>query len=116
MLNQPPPPRVGINHPGVIDLVTHDRKADAYRLVVIQRGPWDGSHEQLLKLQAKLNSYMTFALDGEMYRRYPESEGKQVIIRLDLDHPPDEKTRATLEKLRAAIEAEDVGFELHVEG
>src|SRR4051812_47950882 len=114
MLNRPAHEHVGINHPTTIDLVTHAPGEEVWRLVVIEQGAWDGSRAQLLKLQQKLNTYVAFAVDGGMEEKYPESVGRRRVIRLDLYHAPDEKTRSTLEKLGAAIEQEGLGFEVHV--
>jgi len=116
MLNRPAAEHVGINHPNTVDLVMHAPGEDVWRLVLIEAGTWDGSQAQLLKLQQKLNTYVAFAVDGGLEERYPESAGKRVIIRLDLYAPPDARTTGVLDKLGKAIEAEGLGFEVHVQG
>jgi hypothetical protein len=105
--------RAGIAHPEVIDLVTQE-PGDEWALIVVEEGDWDGSDEQLQALQEKLNNYLKFALDGEMARMYPESQGKKTRIQLDLYSEPDAKTLRFIKRAQEAISREGLRLTLNI--
>jgi hypothetical protein len=72
-----------------IDLITQ-RPDGTVVLIMVEDRPWDGGGEQLARLQAKLNSYLEFALDGALTNRYPELKGKPLIIQLDCPEEPNQ--------------------------
>jgi hypothetical protein len=77
-----------------IDLITQDPKRDSIILVAVEEGPWPSSsiEEQLIRVQNKLLDYVDIAVGGQLARRYPDSIGRQVIIRLDSYDTPREAT------------------------
>lgn len=96
----------GVEHAGVIDLLTHDAKTGHVTLVMVERRPWDGSEDHLFQLQEKLNAYVSFALDGELAESYPALAGLPLRIVLECATYPDEPTIDLLEKVR-----EQLGFQ-----
>jgi hypothetical protein len=73
-----------------IDLVMRD-KTGAYRLVLVEEGPWDQPSEEdvLRRLQTRINDTIDVVLDGLILDRFPEMRGNQVPIALDaFNHPP----------------------------
>jgi hypothetical protein len=101
----PAAPR-GVQHAGVIDLLTHDARNGWVTLVMIEPRPWDGSEERLFQLQEKLNAYVSFALDGELAESYPAIADLPLRIILECATYPDEATIDLLEKVR-----EQLGFQ-----
>lgn len=95
--------RSGVDHPEVIDVVTHDPTKTHWKLIVVEAGSWDGSPERLLLLQEKLNSYLRFITSGQMARLYPESAGKSVAIQIDLYEKPDEATTTFVDEVRSVL-------------
>ena len=93
----------------VIDLVT-ESKDGAVNLIVTEDRPWDGSGQRLLELQAKLNTYLAFALEGAMEEQFPSTRGKPIRIQLDYVFAPDQSAQEFL--ARAANTCEDHGIEL----
>ena len=77
---------------GVIDVIAHDPKTGEVVLVMNEPGEWSGSDEQLLALQERFNTYVSFLLDGEMAEAHPELAAKPARIELRCVHMPD--TRA----------------------
>lgn len=72
--------RSGVAHPDTIDLIT--RKGDEFFLCVAEdRALGDAD---AIPLQEKLNTYLSFALDGGLVERYPEARGRAVTIRVEL--------------------------------
>jgi hypothetical protein len=96
----------GVEHAGVIDLLTHDAKQGHVTLVMVEPRPWDGSEARLFQLQEKLNAYVSFALDGEFAEAYPALAGLPLRIVLECGTYPDEATIDLLEKVR-----EQLGFQ-----
>ena len=97
-----------------IDLITKTKNG-VFVLVLIQRRKWTGSDAQLGALQQRLNEYAAFALDGELAKRYPEAKGKRVKIRLDIEHAPDRMTKAFLRRVKAALLAHRIPFEVSLD-
>ena len=75
-----------------VDLIYHDPKRDAFILIVVEKGPWtDGdSIGHMRKLQERLNDHVDIALFGALAQKYPDSQGKPVVIRLDGYDTPEE--------------------------
>jgi len=101
----------GIDHPEVVDLVAEGADG-SYRLIVVETGRWDGSAEQLLKFQSKLNHYLTYVFDGQMHREHPESEGRPVVLELDYFEPLDAVTEEFIRKARDIMSGKAVAFEV----
>lgn len=106
--------RVGLAHPDVVDLVTHDHDKENWKLIVVETEAWDGSVDRLLQLQGKLNNYLAFALDGQMHRLYPESIEKHVAIQLDCYEEPDQRTVEFLETAKQRVAEEGIGLYVNV--
>ena len=106
----------GLATPKVVDAVTFEEKTSTYRLVLLVDVPWDQSTRQLLALQDKLNNYIGFALDGPMAERYPGSDGKDVIVRLQCPTAPTGRTAKTLQQMEGGLKELGLGFELVVGG
>lgn len=102
MSGKDPDTKSGTGQPNVIDLVTHDPKSDAYALIMVQTSKWDDSQQQLDQLQAKINNYLHFALDGDLVRKYPQAAGRPVRIQLDCTTPPSVKTEEFLAPIEKA--------------
>lgn len=86
-----PGERRGIEHAGVIDLITHDPASGQVELVMFEPRAWGGGEEQLFQLQEKMNAYLSFALDGELAEAHPELVNKplRVVLRcVELPPPP----------------------------
>lgn len=96
----------GVEHAGVIDLLTHDAKNGRVTLFMVEPRPWDGSELRLFQLQEKLNAYVSFALDGELADSYPALAGLPLTIVLESAAYPDDATIDLLEKVR-----EQLGFQ-----
>jgi len=97
-----PPPASGIENPSVLDLVTHDPKTDEYALIMVETREWDDSDQQLEQLQAKINNYLHFALDGALAKTYPQATGKPVRIQVDCPRQPKGKTADFLARAEEA--------------
>jgi hypothetical protein len=104
--------KAGVENPNCIDLVT-ERSDGSFVLVMVETRPWDGSKQRIRELQAKIQSYVSFALDGAMAREYPDSVGRPVIVRLDTVSIPDAVTENFLGEIRRRLQR--YGISLAVE-
>jgi hypothetical protein len=104
----------GIEETGVLDAIAHDPKTDEVVLLMQENRPWSGSDEQLFQLQEKLNTYLSFALDGEMNEAFPQFAGKKVRIQLDSPKMPDERSLDFLQDVYEQMKFQAIRFELRV--
>ncbi|MBV9934645.1 MAG: hypothetical protein JO367_10130 [Actinobacteria bacterium] len=88
-----------------VDVVSLSQDGTLVRLYIAQAGEWTGSDEQLVSLQEKVNSYLTFILDGQMGREYPQAAGRswEIVIHCQTG-PPDARTREFLELARRGVQ------------
>ena len=104
----------GVENPAVLDALGVDPSTDEVVLVMFEPRPWTGGEKQLFQLQEKLNSYMSFALDGEMAEQLPQVAGKKVRITLACAEEPPAPVTDLLLKVREQISLQ--GLNLTVEG
>lgn len=100
---------MSVEDPNVIDFVAHDPSGEVV-LVMVEGREWDGSDERLFELQEKINSYASFASDGQLIKQYPELAGKPVRLELRCVSPPDPKTAGFLEMVRGKLTEEGLAF------
>jgi hypothetical protein len=101
---------MSVDQPDVVDFVTVDDVTGAVVLSISDHLPWHGIDEHLLKLQAKLNHYLAYCLDGQLHRDHPELAECRVEIRHVHKFSPDEAGKGFLAKGTAALEAEGIIF------
>lgn len=104
----------GVANPAVLDALGQDSATGEVVLVMFEPRPWNGGDKQLFQLQEKLNSYLSFALDGEMTEQLPQLAGRPVRISLACAEPPPEPVVSLLAKVREQIAFQGIG--LTVEG
>jgi hypothetical protein len=112
--HEKPAAQNGVANPAVLDALGQDPATGEVVLVMFEPRPWDGGDTQLFQLQEKLNSYLSFALDGEMTEQLPQLAGRPVRISLACAEPPPEPVVSLLAKVREQIAFQGIG--LTVEG
>src|SRR4051794_2590544 len=85
--------------PSKVDLVVE--AADGHiELVIVQPGLWTGSDEQLQSFQDKIQTYVSFAVDGQLTNRYPSARSRAWLITIrSLAGPPDARTSCVIDTL-----------------
>lgn len=106
----------GVAHAHVIDLVADDARTGEAVLIMLEERPWDGTEQRLFQLQEKLNTYVSFALDGEMAEAYPALAAKPLRIQLDCVGMPGGDVVGFLEMVREQIGFQGINFEVRVMG
>lgn len=84
------PERAGLENPSTIDLVSSD--GEHLDLIIMQTVEWDGSDRVLGLLQAKIESYVSFALEGGREEAFPEQAALPWRIVVACQSPPDDRT------------------------
>jgi hypothetical protein len=98
----------------VIDVIALDPKTDEVALVMQETRPWDGTDLRIYQLQEKVNTYLSFALDGEMAESYPAFTGKALRLQLDCVTAPDARTLHFLSVVREQIGFQHIKLEVNV--
>lgn len=107
----------GVEHAHVIDLIADDSKTGEVVLIMLEQRPWeDGSEERLFQLQEKLNTYLSFALDGEMAESYPQFNGRKLRVQLDCVGMPGSDVVQFLSMVREQIGFQGINLEVRVMG
>ncbi len=73
----------GIEHVDTIDLIAADAAHQMVRLIIIGPDEWDGFDGELEKLQEKINTYLSYAVDGELHTSFPHLAQHRVCIQID---------------------------------
>jgi hypothetical protein len=102
----------GLEHPGILDALAYDTRADKVVLAMYEVRPWTGKEFQLFQLQEKLNSYVSFILDGELQENFPDFATKSVEIQLRTLHDPDAKALEFISRVREQLALQQVTFEI----
>ncbi len=98
--------KYGVKYPNQIDLISHDEGVCNLHIVQAE----ELTDERLLKLQDKLNHYLTYALDRQLEAEFPDLPKLRILIQLWLEHEPDNDTLKFLD--RAAYSCSIEGVEL----
>lgn|ERR1043166_6947019 len=99
---------------GTIDVVAHDAKTNEVVLVMTEPNEWDGSDEQLLRLQERFNAYASFLLDGEMAEAHPDLAGKPARIELRCTNMPDTRALELLGLIHDQLAFQEIKLEVVV--
>ena len=113
-LNSQPP--FGVENPRGLDALAFDGETGEAVLIMVEPRPWDGTEQRLFQLQEKVNSYLSFALDGEMTEAFPHLAGKPVRLQLDCAVPPDSMTEHFITAVREHIALQDMKFAVRIVG
>jgi hypothetical protein len=102
----------GLENPGVLDAFAHDTRADKLVLAMYEVRPWSGENWQLLQLEAKLNAYLSFILDGELKDTFPDLATKPVEIQLRSVHEPNARALDFIGRVREQLALQQITFEI----
>lgn len=102
----------GIDDTETIDLVA--QAADGtYLLVMIEERRWGADKNQAADLKAKINTYLGYMLDGNLFRDFPETLGKPVCIRLDCTERPTGQFAHITSHAAEQLAFYHIGFEIN---
>ena len=103
----------GVQDPITVDLVAVTAEGQVV-LIMVEDRQWDGSNERVLELQTKISNYVSFALDGQMIRLYPEAEGRSLAIQLDCTSEPDDSIHRFLQQIEPRLAAHGIELKINL--
>ncbi len=109
-------PAFGVENPASLDAMAFDKEAGEIVLIMVEPRPWDGSEERLFQLQEKLNAYLSFALDGELFDAFPQLTGKPIRVQLDCAETPDPVIEHFISNIREHLAVQEMKFAVRVVG
>ena len=65
-----------------IDIINTDNSANEVVLTITDHFDWVDVENHLLKLQEKINTYLSFIESGEIYEAYTNAKGKEIVIQV----------------------------------
>ena len=77
---------------------------------MVEEREWDGSQEMLQQLEAKVQNYFSFIVDGQLASAYPAYVGKPIELSLHTSHSPDPETAKFIEAVRLTLAEHKIGF------
>jgi len=102
----------GIADTNTIDLVAQEANGTVL-LVMVEERHWGSDPEQASQLQAKINLYFGFVVDGNLARQYPETVGGRVRIRLDCVERPTRHFAHILTHAASQLAARAIDFQVN---
>jgi len=91
---------MGLAEHDQIDLVALSPDGGTVILSLVADEPWGAGGERLPDLQAKLNTYLAYALDGQLHEDYPQVVGRTIRFRLHYQHPPTSREQEFIDLVR----------------
>ena len=102
--------KAGVHKPTVIDLVSHKPQTDIVSIDMVEERDWDGAEPRLLELEAKMQTYFSFLVDGQCAQMYPAYVGQPVDMRLLCSTLPDSETHRFIEQVTLTHAEYNMGF------
>jgi len=99
---------MSIDQAGVIDAIGIDDSTGQTVLTISDHLEWDKDH--LFLLQEKLNTYLSFVESGEIFQAYPNSKGREVLIKVICKYPPDQSVESYLKQIEKIVESAGIKF------
>ena len=88
----------------VVDFVARGDAPDEWRMVLVEEGPWvDAIDNQVRRVQARLYGCIDAALEGQLAEKFPESNGKKVVIQLDCYNLPKTEVAEFFERFAKGV-------------
>jgi hypothetical protein len=90
-----------------VDFVASEPDASHWRLVLVEEGPWPEAEvaAHLRRVQDRLYNCVDVALDGGLWRLYPDSLGKPVTVRLDCYNVPELAIKSFFQRFSEGLPA-----------
>lgn len=96
----------------VIDAISIDLMGNAV-LTIADDLLWDNGNEHLFILQSKINAYLEFIESGNLYQKYPDAEGRNIVINIASKYEPNENAKEFINRTRQILQS--AGYSFHFE-
>jgi hypothetical protein len=96
----------------VIDAIGIENSSGTVMLTITDHLEWHNEH--LLLLQEKLNTYISFVENEDIYETYPKAKNRKICINLICKFEPTELGRQFLTKAASILHGAGIDFSLNV--
>lgn len=79
---------MSVENLNVIDFIS--KKDNGLILTISDHLKWDDKNEHIFILQEKINAYLMAIESGQIYEKYPFSQGEKITISVALKYKPNE--------------------------
>ena len=88
----------------IVDFIARGDTDDEWRMVLVEEGPWLGPvADQLHRIQERLYACIDAAIDGHLAEKFPESKGKNIVLRLDCYNLPRDEVAEFFNKFSSGV-------------
>lgn len=92
----------------LVDFVAKGKSPNEWKMVLVEEGPWTSPlDDHLRRVQERIYDCIDAALDGQLAEKFPESNGKHVIIQLDCYNVPRSEVKEFFDRFTAGVFAVD---------
>ncbi|MEQ7011356.1 DUF6572 domain-containing protein [Actinopolymorpha sp. B17G11] len=89
-----------------MDVISLSQDRAVAELHIVRDTPWTGTDDELNSFQAKVQTYVSYAMDGQMNAAYPETSGLPwMIVVTSYEGRPDERTTFVMDALQERLRA-----------
>ena len=81
---------MSVEQSDIVDVMRTDKRTGHVVLTISDHLDWSDSTNHQTFLQAKLNRYLAFVENGEIFTRYRDAKGKPVAIKVVFKFRPDQ--------------------------
>lgn len=79
---------MSIEQAEIVDGIGVDKKTGELNLIITDHLDWnENTHNHLMLLQEKINTYLSFVESGELLETYPDSKGRNVVVKVVGKYP-----------------------------
>jgi hypothetical protein len=103
-----------VEQENIVDFVGIEKLTNQVVLTIADHLQWVNTHEHLLILQGKLNSYLRFIESDELIEEYPKAYSKQPVIEVVFKYTPSADAITFLERIKEVIENAKIFFKWKV--
>lgn len=82
----------------MVDFIVKGDSPDVMKMVLVEEGDWLDADERLHSLQQRMYDCIDAAIDGELFKSFPETKGKKIVISVDFYNAPYEKASDFFER------------------
>ncbi len=97
----------------VIDFVSIDLNGNVV-LTISDHLEWDANNEHLIILQDKINAYINSIESGDLYKKYPDSRGRSIVINLMAKMAPNKEGKMFIKKTKEFLKSEGYDFSFNI--
>ena len=97
-----------------IDGMAVDEKEKALILLISDHLDWKNEYDHLLRLQNKINSYITFCEEHQYTEFYEEDMIEQAVFEIHFEYEPPKKAMNFLEQVQRQVNELGITIECHI--